>query len=203
MSEVLTSWTEAMTDPYKAIIALISCLQHNKNAWIEIRKNGDQAFPIMKKNPELDNSFNWTMSYGTTRNEDEINKRGYFNDTEKDLTFNWTACFGTEKAIEEYQKNDVVSPDMFNGSICHPVRIKDANAYRRDVVGDNYDYTYFVTYWKPKKGIESWIVDESIGDVFVVCYEKDTDEKVDKKKAMVTAAQLLLAYAETIPDKED
>ena len=82
MSKVHTTWTEATTNVNKAMIMLLSCLDSGKNAWIELRKNGDQAYPIKMKNPELDNPFNWEMSYSTPRNEKEMMNYKYFNDTE-------------------------------------------------------------------------------------------------------------------------
>ena len=54
MSKVHTTWTEATTNVNKAMIMLLSCLDSGKNAWIELRKNGDQAYPIRMKNPALD-----------------------------------------------------------------------------------------------------------------------------------------------------
>lgn len=201
MSKVYTSWTEATNNASKAMISLISCLDSNKNAWIEIRKNGDQDSPIKTKNPALDNPFNWEMSYGVPRNEDEMKKHHYFNETEKDLTFNWIAGFGDENAIKEYQVNGIISKGLLNGTgICHPVRIKDANLYREKFVGDNYEYGYWTTYWKPKNNIPYWIVDETIGDVFTICYN---DEPVDKADAIVKTAQFMLEYANSLQSFND
>lgn len=197
MGNVSTRWMQATTDPSEALIGFVSCLESNKNAWIEIRKNGDQDYPIMKKNPLLDNPFNWTSAYGVPRNEEEMANGQYFNNTEKDMTYNWIAAFGTEKAIEEYQKNGTITEGLMNGGgISHPVRIKDANAYRRDIIGDNYKYGYFVQYWKPKDGIKYYVVDDSIDDVFVICFD---DGPVDKTKAIIRTARFLAAYADKYP----
>ena len=195
MKETYANWTEATNNPNKAIIGLVSCLESGKNAWIEIRKNGEQDYPLKIKNPALENPFNWEMMYGVPRNEKEMMNHKYFNDTEKDLTYNWTACYGEAKAIEEYQKNGTITKEMFNGmGICHPVRIKDANFYRKNILGDNYEYGYWVTYWRAKKDIPYYIVDESIGNVFTICYN---DELCDRSEAMKRAAQFMMKYAET------
>ena len=195
MKETYTNWTEATNNPNKAIIGLVSCLESGKNAWIEIRKNGEQDYPLKIKNPALENPFNWEMMYGVPRNEKEMMNHKYFNDTEKDLTYNWTACYGEAKAIEEYQKNGTITKEMFNGmGICHPVRIKDANFYRKNILGDNYEYGYWVTYWRAKKDIPYYIVDDSVGNVFTICYN---DELCDRSEAMKKAAQFMMEYAET------
>lgn len=195
MNEIYTNWTEATNNPNKAIIGLVSCLESGKNAWIEIRKNGEQDYPLKIKNPALENPFNWEMMHGVPRNEKEMMNHKYFNDTEKDLTYNWTACYGEAKAIEEYQKNGTITKEMFNGmGICHPVRIKDANFYRKNILGDNYEYGYWVTYWRAKKDIPYYIVDESVGNVFTICYN---DELCDRAEAMKRAAQFMMEYAET------
>lgn len=196
MSEVYTTWTEATNNASKAMMGLISCIESGKNAWIEVRKNGEQEYPIMRKNPALDNPFNWEMLYGVPRNEKEMMDHKYFNDTEKDLTYNWTACFGEEDAIKEYQNNGTISKELFQGcGVCHPVRIIDANFYRKNIVGDNYEYDYWVTYWKPKNDIPYWIVDDTVGDVFTICFN---NEKVNKADAIKKAAQFMMDYADVI-----
>lgn len=196
MKKTYTNWTEATNNPNKAMMGLISCLEHGKNAWIEIRKNGQQDYPIKIKNPALENPFNWEMMYGTPRNEEEMMNHKYFNDTEKDLTYNWVACYGEAKAIEKYQKSGTITKELFNGrGICHPVKIKDANFYRKNILGDNYEYGYWTTYWKPKKDIPYYIVDESAGDVFTICY---SNELCDRVEVMKRAAQFMMEYAETI-----
>lgn len=196
MSKVHTTWTEATTNVNKAMIMLLSCLDSGKNAWIELRKNGDQAYPIRMKNPALDNPFNWEMSYSTPRNEKEMMNYKYFNDTEKDLTYNWIACFGKEEAIKKYQNSRIIAKELFDGyGICHPVRIEDANFYRKNIIGDNYNYNYWTTYWKPRKNIPYWIVDDNVGDVFTICFN---DEVVDKSKTIKKTAQFMMEYADKI-----
>ena len=105
MSKVYTTWAEATNNASKAMMGLISCIESGKNAWIEVRRNGDQAYPIKIKNPALDDPYNWEMNYGVPKNENDFLNDHYFNETEKDLTYNWIACFGEKEAIEEYQKN--------------------------------------------------------------------------------------------------
>ena len=63
MNKTDTTWTQATTNPSEIMLGLVSCLESGKNAWIEIRKNGDQAYPVMKKNPALENPFNWEMNF--------------------------------------------------------------------------------------------------------------------------------------------
>lgn len=91
----------------------------------------------------------------------------YFNDTEKDLTYNWIACFGSE----------------------------DANYYRKNIIGDNYNYNYWTTYWRPRTNIPYWIVDDNVGDVFTICFN---DEVVDKAKTIKKTAQFMMEYADKI-----
>lgn len=148
MNNVHTGWMPATTDPTEAMLGLTSCLQAGLNAWIETRKNGDQKFPIVMKNPALDNPFNWTMSYGTVRDNDDLEKYRYFNDTERDLTYNWTAGFGDLWAITEYRQTGAIREGLLKGAgICFPIRIADAERYRREIARDNYaNYHYFVTY---------------------------------------------------------
>ena len=196
MSKVYTNWTVATNNASRAMMGLISCAESGKNAWIEARKNGDQAYPIMIKNPELDNPFNWQASYGVPRNEAELLSKKYFNETEKDLTYNWVACFGEEEAMRDYQINGIISEKMFLGiGTCHPVRIKDANFYRKNILKDNYEYDYWVTHWKPKDNIPYFVVDKSIGDVFTICYDNDT---VCKAEVIKKAAMFLMDYANQV-----
>lgn len=198
-NDVKTNWTSATKNPYEALSGLMSCISAGKNAWIEVRENGDQEIPIKKRNPLLDNPFNWTMSYGTCRNEYEFKNRNYFNETEKDLTWNWTYCFGQPDAIEAYKTMGKVSADLFNGETGCPVRISDANAYRKSI-GDLYDYSYFMTYWKPLPEIPYHIIDETVGKVFTICYN---EELVDQIKAIRTAGKFLLEIAEKMEEKSE
>lgn len=193
---VYTGWTHATKDINEAILGLVSCMEAGYNAWIERRANGDQEFPIMKVNPELDNPFNWVMAYGAPRNEEAMEEHEYLNATEKDLTYNWTACFGDHAAVEEYKKTGKIMEGLIHGTGEQvAVRIEDADRYRREITGDGYTYGYYVTYWKPKDGISTRVVDDSIGDVFTVCYTKGP---VDRKTALEKAAAFLLDYAATL-----
>lgn len=198
-NNVKTNWATATKNPYEALSGLLSCINARKNAWIELRKNGDQEIPIKKRNPLLEDPFNWTMSYGICRNEDEFKNRNYFNKTEKDLTRNWTYCFGQPDAIEAYKTSRKVSADLFNGGIGCPVQITDANAYRKSI-GDPYDYSYFMTYWKPLPEIPYQIIDETVGKVFTICYN---EELVDPIKAIRTAGEFLLEISKQMEEKNE
>ena len=197
MGKTSTAWTQATTDPNKALIGLVSCIQNNKNAWIEIRKNGDQDYAIMKKNPLLNDPFNWTAYCCKSRNEKDMADKEYFNDTEKDLAYNWTWGYGNKEAVQAYEKDGTIKEGLLLyqsfDNIGHPVKIEDANAYRRDITGDNYEYGCFVHDWEPKKGIKRYIVDDSIDEVFVICFD---DGPVDVKKAFLRAARFLAKYAD-------
>lgn len=193
--EVHYGWQKAVKSPVEVIPGLIACLEAGKNAWIEVMDNNDARirFPIQVKNPLLDNPFNWTFNYGTNRNEKVLSTYDYFNETEKDLIHNWIAAFGQEKAIRAYQENRTISADMFNGSISHPVRLVDANEYRRNILKDGYEYGFFTHFWKPKEGIDYYVRDPEAGRVFVVCYNH---APVDHREACLKAAEFLKAYAE-------
>lgn len=192
VERVCTDWAQATTNLWDALMGLISCLDAGKNAWIEVQKNGNQRFPVMKKNSLLDNPFNWTASYGLPRSQKAIEKEPYFNETQKDLTDGWVACFGKEKAILAYQQQNVISEEMFTGNVCHPVRIKDADYYREHIKKDNYHYGYWMNCWKPKDDIPYHVIDEGITDVFVICYDSGP---VDKRDAMEKAGRFLLEAA--------
>ena len=99
-----TGWMRATADPNEAMIGLVSCLDYGYNAWIELRANGDQERPVMKKNPVLDDPFNWVLSYAITACKKELETHPYFNDTEKDLTQNWIAALSTVEAAAAYKK---------------------------------------------------------------------------------------------------
>lgn len=199
-NNVNTRWTHATTNPSEAIAALVSCIEYGKDAWIEVRKNGDQAFPIMRTNPQLDNPFNWKMMYGTVRNEEEMQKHQYLNAMEKELTYNWTAGFGDKEAVEHYKETGEITEGLLSGvGVPFPIRIKDAEEYREKITGDNYKYRFFVTYWEPEKDIKPYVVDDRIDEVFVICcYDKDSKEPVDKKAAIRRAGEFLLQYADRL-----
>ena len=181
MNKTHTGWRKATTDPNEAMIGLVSCLECGYNAWIELRANGDQELPVMKKNPVLDDPFNWVLYYETTTGQKELETHPYFNDTEKDLTHNWIAAFSTVEAAAAYRKDGTLMEGLIagNGGTQCPVRKTDAERYRRDITGDNYKYTFFTDFWKPKDDIPMWVLDEDVKEVFVVCYR---EEKADKKE---------------------
>lgn len=186
---VHTNWAQSTTNPGTAMHGLISCLENGLNAWLELRCNDAQDFPIKIKNPALDNPFNWTMSYGTVRNEKELLEHHYFNETEKDLTYNWVACFGNKEAVQLYQEKGIISEGLINGfGICHPVKIRDSNKYRKKIAKDNYEYGYWVTFWKPIDGIPYYIPDPSVKRVITICYNY---EPVNKADALRKAAEFI------------
>ena len=194
-----TNWTKATTDVNEAMIALISCVESGRNAWIEVQKNGEQGFPIQVPNPLLDDPFNWTPAYGVQRNEKEINERHYLNQTEEDLTRNWTCAFGTAEAVKAYQKNRTISKDLFVGcGVACPVRIEDANRYRHEIVGDDYKYDFWTYFWQPNGNISYW-VPADIDEVFVVCYDY---EPVKKSDIMRRAAEFMTHYADELDERE-
>lgn len=81
---------------------------------------------------------------------------------------------------------------IMGGSVSCPVKIEDANRYRREITGDNYKYSYFADWWKPADGIATYIPDPSVGKVFVVCYD---DSTFNMRKACERAADFLRDYA--------
>lgn len=195
MRKCNTHWTCATKDPQIAMDSLIHCLRSGYNAWIESRKNGDQCFPIMIPNPVLNDPFNWKFSHTTHRNDNEIAKYDFLNDTERDLTVNWVNAMGTKEAVEAYKKDRTLMKGlMLGGSIGCPVRIEDANRYRATIMGDNYRYAYFADWWTPVDGIDRYVPDPDIGRVFTICHN---DEPFDIKQSCRNAAQFLLDYAET------
>lgn len=200
MDKVRTNWMTATTNPSEVLMGLVSCLNAGKNAWIECRPNtkDDMEYPIMKKNPELDNPFNWIMAYGIPRTALSGHATSYFNETEERLTYNYTACFGTEEAVKVYQETGRATEGLvMGGGVCHPVLIEDANQYREQFTKDNYKYNYWAYKWEPKEGIPYYVVDTSIKEAFVVCYD---DDMVDKAEAAKRSAEFLTKYACTLED---
>lgn len=190
-----TGWAQAQTSVEAALLGLMSCLEAGKNAWIEVQKNGEQDFPILTLNPDLNDPFNWEMMYGVPRNEKTMAEHHYINETEKDLTYNWVAAFSDREAAEIYRTTGEVTPGLFFGmGVCTPVRIADANKYRAEVVGDNYKNGSWVTFWKPKNDFK-YRVPADIGQVFVVCY--DDAPAPDKATAYAKMAEFLLTLANT------
>jgi hypothetical protein len=188
-----TNWTQATTDVHAAMIGLISCLDSGRNAWLEIQVNGEQSFPIKKKNPALDDPFNWTMSYGVPRNERELNEYRFFNATEEDLTRNWYCAFGDQTAHDLYVNERKVTKELFRGyGIITPVRFEDIDKWRAEQGAGPFGYSW-VTHWQPIRDIPYWIVDDSIKEVFVVC----SDGKVqDRKESLRQAGEFLIKLSE-------
>jgi hypothetical protein len=194
--KIYTNWTEATTNVSKAFMGLLHAIDSGYEAWLEIQDNGKQDYPVKIVNPTLDNPFNWTSYIGVPRDFKAILDHKYINDTEKDLTVNWIDCFGTLEAIEHYQKTG----ELIDGAInscgrSHPVRIKDANNYRKNK--DGYEYGFWMNWWKPKDEVPYWIPDPNIKKVFVVCtYGKNS--LLDKQEAIKKAGKFLTQYANMI-----
>jgi hypothetical protein len=180
-----TNWTTATTDPYQAIVGVLSAAKYKRNAWIEIQKNGKQDLPLTITNPALDDPFNWTMSYGVPdRNKDER----FLNDTEKDLVENWTAAFGDPKRIEAYRKNRKLHKDLSKGiGTCFPLRKEDMLKLRPDLPPG---FNLWTTYWKPKDGIPCRIPDPGIDKVYVVVTD---NEEVDEQKMLSALKKFVLS----------
>lgn len=190
--EVKTNWTTATTNIGIALAQLVSCIESGHNAWIELRVNGHQDYPIVRPNHELDDPFNWKMLYSAP----DIGKNTKFlNETEKDLTYNWVDVRSTKEAAELYKKTGEISEGLIFGDYVNiPVRREDANRYRKEFAKDNYEYRWITT-WTPKDGIPSYVPDKTVGQVFTICY---TDEKVDRAFLMRKSAEILLKYADNI-----
>lgn len=191
MEQISTSWTKATQNVSEALMGLVSAINAGKNAWIEMRKNGDQAFPIQRVNPLLDDVRNWTMAYGVPRNEKDIETHRFVNAVERDLTLNYTALFGDEASAEHYYQTGELTEGNFKGmGYCHAVKMSDATEYRKK--SDGYQYGYWATFWKPKEGISYYVVDESIENVFVVCTNNET---IHPKMAYQRASEFLAQLA--------
>lgn len=189
---VRTDWSKATTDIMIAMNSLMSAIEAGFQAWIEIRKNGDQKFPINIKNPELDNPFNWTMLFDTYKKPDC--NENYFNETEKELTLNWTYVYGTEDAVEEYRKTGNVTEKLLNGKVFCPIRKKDIEKYYLKN-GKEY-FNPMTTKWVSNPSAPYYIPDETIESVFVICTESDPKEKFSKAELIKKAGEFLIAYAE-------
>ena len=189
MSEVKTNWAKATTDVNIAMASLMTCINFGYNAWLEIRENGDQEYPILKDNPLLENPFNWKSYVGVPRNlKEDSNDRAVTN-FEKMMEDNYVEVFGEESAIKLYQETGILSEGLINYmGIAHPMKISDANMCRKLYTKDNYQYGFWKNLWKPKDGIKRKIVDDSIGKVIVVCFK---NEPCDKSELFEKAADFL------------
>lgn len=189
-------WTRPTIEPEIAVTNLISCLQHYKNAWIEMVNNCELERAITIINPELDNPFNWEFAYGTYETKNEIDKLCFINETEKDLTYNWIHGFGSAEAVKKYQSNrEITKGLMLSVGVCSPIRIEDAQKYRDLFVKDGYKYKYpsasektWISHWRPKEGVKYWVPDPNIGKVFVVFFNTDP---VDRKSSLLRASDFL------------
>lgn len=205
---IRTNWTKAMTDYQEALLALQACRGSFRMCWLELRENGDQAFPITTVNPALDDPFAWDFSYGTYVSPGYLPKHKFLNDTERDLTYNWISGYGDPVAIEKYKKNRELTKGLnANVGTCFPIRIEDAQKYRDTFVGDGYVYTYpeknggIVNFWKPKKGIPAYVPDKTIGKVFTVCTAPEGDV-ISEADSLERTAKTLMEYAQYLREKQ-
>ncbi len=175
MAKVNTSWSQASENIYQALAALFHAVDSGKNAWLELRKNGDQDYPVMIPNPDLDLIENWQELYVTTRTEeaekDLLSK--VLNDTERDLIQNYTTLQVTEDEAKQYRELGVLTAKMLKANSDSTVRItvpiEKANEARRTHFNDHFDYSFFVSAWEAMPGIPYQIPDPNLPFVFTVC----------------------------------
>lgn len=199
----ITQWSKAITSIGEAMLSLMNCLHYGYNAYIAVKKNGNQEFPVVKKNPELENPFNWESAYGTIGKD--VGKDS-FNSMEKELRENWIEVFSTQEAAAAYKKDRTLLPGLIlgNGSVKLPVRKEDANRYRKEVIKDNYNYDIWSHMWKAKEGIPYYILDETVKNVFVVYYKKENALTENDLVARVKeAADVLLTYADQLEQQKE
>lgn len=209
---VKTSWCSAKKDIHAAMDALLACIDAGNNAWLEIRENGDQEYPIMMANPALDDPFNWQFSYGIFCTHEELIQHKFFNDTEKDLTFHWIAKFGSQEAINAYKKSREIQKDLITGiGTCFPIRIEDAQKHRDTYIKDGYLYkvpdmnthsSFWADFWKPKDRIPYHVPDPNVGKVFTICYDDNENGHISKPDLLIKASEFLKNYAENLRNEE-
>ena len=204
---VRTNWTTVTTNYQDALCALQSCRGSFPSCWLELRENGDQAFPIKIVNPALDDPFAWDFSYGTYASQESLRNHRFLNDTERDLTYNWIPTYGDPVAIEKYKQSRELTKGLNAGAgTGFPMRIEDAQKYRDTFVGDGYVYTYpekdgcIINFWKPKKGIPAYVPDKTIGKVFTVCTDMEGDV-ISEIDSLERTAKTLEEYAQYLRTK--
>ncbi len=181
--ETRTNWTEATQDIHVAMFGVLSALKAGHNAWLEYRKNGDQQFPIKIVNPELNDKFNWTMLYGVPWDEKLAESHRYINAIEKDLTLHHVAKFGEPDAIATYQKTGEVTKGLLKGmGTCFPFKLDPKEQH-------------WMFMWRPLDGIAYHVVDPSIENVFVVCWN---DDKPDTRAILKRMAGFIDGYADSL-----
>lgn len=201
MSAPSIAWTTATTSIEKAISGLLSALASKRNAWIEIQKNGEQSNPIKRKNPQLDNPFNWSLECQYIAADDYPKMEDFFNATEKDLHENWTGgYFRDAKSREHYIKTGEILPDtLTQAGISCPVRVVDWLKTRPDLDPNSLPMKNWRAIWGPLKypapGIPYWVTDDRIGDVFVVMTDSSP---LVRAHAMRRLAKFLENHAEDL-----
>jgi hypothetical protein len=169
------------TESIEAVICdFMQCklLSHKKdNIRIAQIKNSSAEWPVLIKNPLLDDWRNWTTRYSVPKKDDDY-KWDFFNAVEKDLFDNFTYAFGTVSAIKQYFKSGKLTKNNFlTSGICYPVRKKDKNNFFQKLKKPVSNDSYWQTHWQPKAGIQYRIPDPNVQLVYAVCYgEVDAGE---------------------------
>jgi hypothetical protein len=176
--DIYTNWSQATKNINIAILAVLSASKANRKAWIELRENGDQSFPIMIPNPVLNDHFKWTMSYGIPNDELSLNNYNFINATEEDLAKNYVACFASHDVIDEYKKTGIIPDNVSGMGICFP----------KKRTKDDLSWTY---YWKPIDNIPYRIPDPNVGLVFTVC---TTDEDSSEINTLIKIEKFIHDY---------
>ena len=204
---VRTNWTTATTNYQDALCALRACRGSFPSCWLELRENGDQAFPINIINPALDDPFAWEFHYGTFVSPEALRAHKFLNDTQRDLTYYWIAGYGEPAAVAKYKETRELTKGLSMGvGMCYPLRIEDAQQYRDTFVGDGYVYRYpengggFVNFWKPKAGIPIYVPDKTVGKVFTVCTDMEGDI-ISEADSLERTAKTLEEYAQYLRAK--
>lgn len=185
-----TNWTQATQNPIEALTSLMTAIKMKPGikVWLELQKNGDQAWPVMVPNSDLSKPENWTMSYGVPSkpSEEELQR---MNEYERDMTLNYTACFGEPEAIEIYYREGRVTKGLMKGiGTCFAMKKTDVIKHRHDLQKMNWTADdLWTTYWKPK-GI-AYQVPADIDKVYVICINDELP--MDEQTGIQTAIDFL------------
>ncbi len=148
MSNTNTNWSQATLSLEEAIKKLMSSITAGKNAWLEVRKNSECAFPLTSKNEEP-NIFKYQFAYGILTKFTNLTHHKFFNKTLKKLSLEYTPLYLTRDNHERYKQGKKLKGEFTNSGICTPVLKKDATEWRND--GYNYEEDdIFTSFWKLK-----------------------------------------------------
>ena len=156
-----TNYTDATIHKKVAMMGLVSALDRGFKAWIEIRNNKDCVYPYLKPNPNIGyQDYEGRWSYNT------VYSHNVTDTIEKDLIENWAYTFAKKEARELYINEGIVTEGLdFGIGICTNVKISDLNKLREGR-GETFIKAGHVQ-WTLK--VKRNVVDDSIGNVFVVC----------------------------------